>query len=368
MDIRPCYAEVDTSVLKENYLNIKNSTDKDLIVVVKANAYGHGLLSVSDLLINYGATTLAVATVEEALELRNKFKDVYILILGMVQDSQIEICILNNIAFPVSSLKNSQKISSIASNLNKNALVHFAIDTGMGRIGYFYHQKDNKILNEILSIQKLPFINLEGVFTHFASADDYNLDFMNTQYALFKDVVCNLQSLNVSLKYIHCQNSAAAFSLNDVVSTHVRVGISLYGYKPSEFVNTVPVTPCLNWICKITHIKKVPSGTPIGYNSTYITNRETIVATIPVGYADGLRRGLSNKGYLYYKNTPVPIIGNICMDQTMIDVTDVLDCSVGDEVFLISEEQNADFMADFLDTISYEILCGISSRVPRVYK
>lgn len=368
MNIRPCYAEVDTSILKENYFNIKNSTDKDVIVVVKANAYGHGLLNVSELLINCGVSTLAVATVEEALELRSRFKDTYILILGMVQENQLESCILNRIAFPVSSLENAEKVSFIASNINKNALVHFAIDTGMGRIGYFYHKKDNKIIKEISSVNNLPFINLEGVFTHFASADDCNLDFMNIQYTLFKDIICRLQSLDIELKYIHCQNSAATFSLKDTVSTHVRVGISLYGYPPSEFVNTVPVKPCLKWICKISHIKKVPTGTPIGYGSTYITNRETVIATIPVGYADGLRRGLSNKGYLYCKNKSVPIIGNVCMDQTMIDITDILDCSVGDEVFLISEDQNADFMADFLNTISYEILCGISARVPRLYK
>lgn len=367
MSIRPCYAEVDLNILEQNYFNIKQATKKNIIPVVKANAYGHGLVEVAKKFAECGANMLAVATVEEAIELRNYLKNVEILILGHVINTQVETCINNHIKFPVSSLESALYVSNIARKLNKNAYIHFAIDTGMGRIGYLCHNENDAVVDTVVSIDKLSNINLDGIFTHFASADDINLDFTIKQYNIFKSIVLKLKNKGVNPNYIHCQNSAATFTLDDDFCNAVRVGISLYGYKPSEFVDTVAISPCLSWVCKITHLKKVPKGTPIGYGSTYITTRDSVIATIPVGYADGFRRALSNKGLVLYNNIRVPVVGNVCMDQTMIDVTDVKECSIGDKIYLISKDNTAEDMAKQLDAISYEVLCDISSRVPRVY-
>lgn len=367
MNTRPCYVEVDLNVLEQNYLNIKKTTEKIILPVVKANAYGHGLTEVTKRLVKCGAKILAVATVEEALELRSNFAEIEILILGHVSNAQIELCIKNSIKFPISSLDAALHVSSLAKKLKKEAFLHFAIDTGMGRIGYMCHEENNSVIDTVLSVYKLPYVKLDGIFTHFASADDINLDFTKKQHIIFKNIVSKLKLNGVNPNYIHCQNSAATFVVDDDFSNAVRVGISLYGYKPSEFVNTPNISPCLSWICEITHLKKVPKDTPIGYGSTYRTTRDSVIATIPVGYADGFRRSLSNKGFVLCNNIMVPVIGNVCMDQTMIDVTDIKECSVGDKIYLISSQNTAEFMAKQLNTISYEVLCDISARVPRLY-
>lgn len=367
MNIRPCYAEVDLNILEQNYFNIKKITKKNIIAVVKANAYGHGLVEVAKKFVECGVNMLAVATVEEAIELRNYLKNTEILILGHVANTQVETCINNNIKFPVSSFESALYVSNVAKMLKKNAFIHFAIDTGMGRIGYLCHEENDTVIDTILSINKLSNISLDGIFTHFASADDIDLDFTFKQHNLFKSIVLKLKDKGVNPNYIHCQNSAATFVLDDDFCNAVRVGISLYGYKPSEFVDAVDIVPCLSWVCEITHIKKVPKGTPIGYGSTYKTARDSVIATIPVGYADGFRRSLSNKGFVLCNNVQVPVVGNVCMDQTMIDVTDVKECSIGDKIYLISKDNTAEVMAEQLDTISYEVLCDISSRVPRIY-
>ena len=367
MNNRPCYAEINLNILEQNYYNIQHETSKTVIPVVKANAYGHGLINVAKRLIKCGAKMLAVATVEEALALRNKFSEVEILILGPVLNLQIEICINNNIKFPISSLESAIYVSNLATKLNKNAIVHFAVDTGMGRIGYLCHEENNAVIDTIVSINNLPYIKLDGIFTHFASADEVDLSFAKKQHTIFKTIIETLKNTGISFNYIHCQNSAATFTIDDDFSNAVRVGISLYGYKPSEYVNTPNIEPCLSWICQVTHVKKVPKDTPIGYGSTYRTTRDSIIATIPVGYADGFSRSLSNKGFVICHNTIVPIVGNVCMDQTMIDVTDIPSCHVGDKVYLISNANTADDMAKQLNTISYEVLCSISARVPRLY-
>lgn len=367
MNIRPCYAEVNLNILEQNYYNIKKATPKIIIPVVKANAYGHGLIEVAKRLIKCGAKMLAVATVEEAIELRSNFAEVEILVLGHVLNVQIETCINNNIKFPISSLDAASYVSSLAEKLKKDVFIHFAVDTGMGRIGYLCHEENDSVIDTILSINKLPYLKLDGIFTHFASADEINLDFTKKQHIIFKNIVSKLKDNGFNPNYIHCQNSAATFVVDDDFSNAVRVGISLYGYKPSEFVDTPNILPCLSWVCEITHVKKVPKDTPIGYGSTYRTTRDSIIATIPVGYADGFRRSLSNKGFVLYNNTMVPVVGNVCMDQTMIDVTDIKECSVGDKIYLISSDNTAEVMAKQLNTISYEVLCDISSRVPRLY-
>ena len=361
------FVEIDLNILQSNFRNIKSMSSKKAIGIVKANAYGHGTVDVSKVLIENGVAMLGVATVEEALELRAVFSDVEILILGPIHESRIAECIVNNISIIVSSLNDSYAISKKACELNKKANIHIALDTGMGRIGFFMQTFDKDVLNDIQSIKDIANLKIEGIFTHFASADDLDTTFTYKQYTIFKKVVESLIGFN--FKYIHCQNSAGYLSLKDDICNAYRIGISLYGYLPSSDMNSdVNIKPCLSWKSIITHIKHVPRDTPIGYGSTYKTKSDSIIATIPTGYADGLRRGLSNNYNFIYKGKKVPIVGNVCMDQTMIDVTNIYpDCKIGDIVEIISDENSADVMAIALNTISYEVICGISNRVPRIY-
>ena len=367
MNIRPCYVEVNLKNIIHNFENIKKHTNKEIIAVVKANAYGHGAIEISRTLIKEGASMLAVATVEEALELRQYFLNIPILILGPVPDNQKEICINNYISFIVSSIEEVSYISSICDLIKKQALIHIAIDTGMSRVGYLAHSLDESFINDIEAMLSFKNILFEGIFTHFSCADETDLSFTYKQYDRFKFIVDNLIKKGFNFKYIHCQNSAAAIVLDDALCNYIRAGISLYGYYPSN--NTpkkIALKPALTWKCTISHLKNLPKGEPIGYGATYITQKESLIATLPVGYADGFRRSLSNKFKVKYKDKLVSIVGNVCMDQTMIDVTG-LDCSVGDSIFLLSEDNSAEKMAEIDGTISYEILCGISSRVPRIY-
>lgn len=367
MNIRPCFVEINMNTLVNNFINIKKQSKKEVIAVVKANAYGHGAIEISKALIKAGASMLAVATVEEAIELRSCFASIPILILGPVADYQKEICIENSISIIACSLDEVKYISTLAKSMGKNALVHIALDTGMSRIGHVVHSLDNKIIDDISVMLSYKNIDFEGIFTHFSCADELDMTFTYKQYERFKFVVENLKNKNINFKYIHCQNSAATINLEDSVCNYVRAGISLYGYYPSNNVpKNLNIKPILTWKCRISHVKKLPKNTPIGYGATYITEKESVIATIPVGYADGFKRSLSNKFNVIINDVKIPIVGNVCMDQTMLDVTG-LDCSVGDYVYLLSENNSADDIAKIDGTISYEILCGISSRVPRIY-
>lgn len=367
MNIRPCFVEINLNAITNNYNVIKELSKKDIIGVVKANAYGHGAIEVSRNLINNGVIMLAVATVEESLELRSVFTEIPILILGPVPDFQKKDCITNNISFIASTIHEIEFISSVAKSVNKNALIHIALDTGMSRVGYFAHSPSESSVEDIANMIDTEFINVEGIFTHFASADESDLSFTYKQYSAFEYIVSQLQSRGFEFKYIHCQNSAASMVLPNDICNCVRAGISLYGYYPSSDIQVnATLLPALSWKCRISHIKDVPAGTPIGYGSTYVTDSNCKIATLPVGYADGLRRSLSNSFEVICNNGLAPVVGRICMDQCMIDVSEI-DCEIGDEVYLINNTQTAEKMAMIDDTISYEILCGISLRVPRVY-
>lgn len=368
MEIRPCFVEINLDILADNFKNIKEYSKKNIIAVVKANAYGHGALEVSKVLVKHGASVLAVATVEEAIELRESFVDIPILILGPVADYQKKYCIENSISFIASSLDEVKYIDSLAETIGKKALVHIAIDTGMSRVGYVAHETNDLIIKNITNMLKLNNnIDFEGIFTHFSCADEKDISFTHTQYNRFKFVVEKLKQNGFDFKYIHCQNSAAVVSLDDDFCNYVRAGISLYGYYPSKDVErNLKIKPVLTWKCRISHIKTLKKGTPVGYGATYITKSDSKIATLPVGYADGFRRSLSNKYSVLCNGVMVPIVGNVCMDQSMIDVSNI-DCAVGDIVTLLSNKNSAEDIAYIDNSISYDILCGVSNRVPRIY-
>ena len=365
--MRPCYAEINIENLKNNLLIVKSkSNGKKIMAVVKANAYGHGSIEVSKTLIENGVDYLAVATLEEALLLRKEFKYIPILILGPIYDDEIDNAIQNNISITVSNKEHANKINHQASLLKEKAIVHIAIDTGMRRIGVQTDFGIDKCIDEINSILNMDELNIEGIFTHFASSDSKDISFMNTQFNLFKDII---NKINYKFKYIHCSNSSAIEFFNDSLFNMVRPGLILYGYSSRNESNIKDnLKPILNWKCKISNLKTVEAFKSIGYSQNYVTSRNSRIATIPVGYADGYNRLLSNKGIVFVNKMPCRIVGNICMDQCMIDVTNLKECNIGDIVELLNEDFNAENIANMCDTIPYEILCNISSRVPRVYK
>lgn len=367
MEIRPCFVEINLNVIEKNFKNIKKYSKKEVIAVVKANAYGHGAVEISKVVLDNGASILAVATVEEAMELRSFFYNTPILILGPVADYQKRYCIENSIAIIASSLEEVSFIDKLSKEVNKKAIVHLAIDTGMSRVGYLAHSKDISIVEDVCKMLDHSNIHFEGIFTHFSCADDESKDFTYKQYDRFRFLVKNLKSIGFDFKYVHCENSAAIVFLEDDICNCVRAGISLYGYYPSDYIErNLNVSPALSWKCRISHIKELKKDTAIGYGATYTTSSDSVIATIPVGYADGFRRSLSNVYRVIINGKTAPIVGNVCMDQTMIDVSGI-DCKLGDIVTLMSKENSAEDMAYIDNTISYEILCGISSRVPRIY-
>lgn len=361
------YVEINLKKLINNYNVVKNlSRDKKIMSVVKANAYGHGSIEVSRVLIEQGTDYLAVATFEEAIVLRNEFKDIPILILGIVFENEIKKAIENNITLTIGNIRNANLIDKCAKELNLKAKVHIGVDTGMRRIGIQADETINNALEEIQLILNMQNLLIEGIFTHFASSDAEDLTYMNYQYNQFEQIV---RECGYKFKYIHCSNSAAIEFFNNSLFNMVRPGLILYGYSARENSDIQELLePILNWHCRITNIKKVNPNLSIGYSQKYFTKEESIIATIPIGYADGYNRLLSNNGVVYIQNVPCRVVGNVCMDQTMIDITEIADkCLEGDYVTIISKNYNASNIANQCGTIPYEILCGISLRVHRKY-
>jgi len=370
-EVRPVWAEINLDNLAHNMREVKKSVKEGTLItaVVKANAYGHGSVYAARTFLKNGADRLAVATLAEAIELRNAGIDVPILILGYTPVSQYSSVIEHDITQTIYNLESARAFSQTAGKLNKTGYIHIKIDSGMGRIGFL---PTDKSVNDILEISKLPNIMVEGIFTHFATADEKDKTYTYTQYERFMYVINKLEERGLSIPVKHVSNSAAIIDLPDFNLNMVRAGIMLYGYYPSDEVHKerVNLLPAMSLKARISHVKAVPADTGISYGQIFVTKRESKIATIPIGYADGFTRMLSSKGEAYIKGRIVPIVGRICMDQCMLDVTEIEDVKVGDEVILFGYEEgslNADDIAAKLNTISYEILCMVGRRVPRVY-
>lgn len=370
-EVRPVWAEINLDNLAHNMREVKKSVKKGTLItaVVKANAYGHGAVKAAKTFLENGADRLAVATLSEAIELREANIDVPILILGYTPISQFDLAIKYDITQAIYNLESAKAFSKAAENLNKKGTIHIKVDSGMGRIGFL--PKDESI-DDIIEISKLPNVNVEGIFTHFAKADETDKKYTTFQYDKFMYVVNELEKRGLSIPIKHVSNSAAIIDIPDYNLNMVRAGIMLYGYYPSDEVNKdkVKLLPAMSLKAKVSNVKTVPKGTGISYGWIYITEKESKIATIPIGYADGFTRMLSSKTEAYIKGKRVPIVGRICMDQCMMDVTQLDDVKIGDEVVLFGYEKgalDADDIAKKLNTISYEILCMVGRRVPRVY-
>lgn len=369
--IRPVWAEINLDNIINNIREIKrNINGEEIIAVVKANAYGHGAIDVAPILVENGADKLAVAMLSEALELRESGINVPILILGYTDLEFVDKLINNNIEQTVYSLEYAKELSNRAKVLGKTARIHIAVDTGMGRIGFLPNKQS---VEEVIEISRLNNIKITGVFTHFSNADEEDKDYAYNQIDKFNFFIEELEKKNVNLGVKHMSNSASIIDIEDAHYNAIRPGIILYGYYPSEDVNKnkFKLMPALSLKCQVIHVKELPKGEYIGYGRKFKTERDSVIATLPIGYADGYIRGLYEKAQVIVNGKLAPVVGKICMDQCMIDVTDVGPVKVGDEVILLGErdglKNNADDMAEMLNTINYEVLCMIGRRVPRIY-
>lgn len=371
-DIRPAWAEIDLDNLAHNMREVRRIVEDDISImaVVKANAYGHGSIETSKVFLENGACYLAVATLGEAIELRRAGISAPILILGYIKNSQYHIAVEEDITETIYNMESAKFLSDAAVKLKRKAKVHIKIDSGMGRIGF---RPDEKSIEEIVNIAKLPNLEVEGIFTHFAKADELDKTFTIEQYEKFQWTIKELGNKGLNIPIKHASNSAAIIDLPEYNLNMVRGGIMLYGLYPSDEVikEKVKLKPAMTLKAEISNIKVVPKGTGISYGQIFVTERESKIATIPIGYADGFTRLLTSKSEVAIKGQRAPVVGKICMDQSMIDVTDVENVHIGDEVILFGDgsfgSPHIDEVAKTLGTISYEVLCMVGRRVPRVY-
>jgi len=356
----PTWVEISLDAIANNVKNIKEliGKKKELMAVVKGNAYGHDILEVSSVVLNNGATRLAVARLEEGIFLRKAGITVPILILGLTLKQQVELLVLYNITPTVCEYEMIEKLSVSAFKENKIVKVHLKVDTGMGRIGI----PPNYVLNFIKKVKVLKNVEIEGIFTHFAVADEKDKTYTEKQFKKFMEVLTLLEKEEIRIPVKHVGNSATLLDLPHMWLDLVRPGISIYGLYPSKEVQkTVRLIPAHTFKTRIIFLKELPEGEYIGYGRTYTTNqRRTVVASLPAGYADGYNRLLSNQGQALVRGRRVSVVGRVCMDQTMIDVTNLSQVEVGDEVVLWGrqgqEEITVEEIADKIKTINYEIV------------
>lgn len=364
----PTWAEINLDNLRFNLNNIKNLLEEDIKIcgVIKADAYGHGAVEVAKLLEKEKVDYLAVARTAEGIELRQNGITLPILNLGYTPDEAFEDSIKNKITMTVYSLETAQKINEIAKSLGEKACVHVKIDSGMTRIGF---QPNEESVQEIIELNKLEYIDLEGMFTHFATADEVSKEYTYKQANNYKFMSDKLDEAGVKIAIKHVSNSAAIMDCPDLRLNMVRAGIILYGHYPSDdvFKDRLELRPAMKLKSKIGHIKQVEPGVGISYGLKYTTTGKEIIATVPIGYADGFTRIQKNPKVLI-KGEVFDVVGRICMDQIMVRIDKDIDIKVGDEVILFGEgEVTAERIAKDLGTINYEVLCMISRRVDRVY-
>jgi alanine racemase len=378
------WAEIDLKAISHNISQIKNILNpvSRLMVAVKANAYGHGLLEIAHQAVADNADTLGVARLSEAVRIREGGIDTPILIFGYTPPEFAGKLIDYDLTQTIWSSQTAQSLSEIAQSVKKKIKAHLNIDTGMGRLGVLpgdISSRDKtgyiskKSLNEVESIKRLPGIDLEGIYTHFATADHADKMLALRQFEIFTDFVNHLKKRGIDFKVRHAANSAAIIDMPDTHLDMVRAGISIYGHYPSGFVNKkkVALKPAMTLKSKVIHLKKVNAGFKISYGATAETKRPTTIATVSIGYGDGYSRLLSSKGKMIVCGHLASVVGRICMDQTMLDVGDIPGVQLGDEVVAFGAQGNLSIpveeIAKDINTISYEVLSIIPQRVNRVY-
>ena len=365
------YAKVDLDAIKHNLTVTKKSLKNDikLAAVVKADGYGHGSVPVS-LYIEDIVDFFCVATLEEGINLRYHGITKPILILACIPRNSYKESIVFDIRESVFTLEQAEKINEEAKQMGKKAAIHIAIDTGMNRIGFKPTKKSADIIKEINDMEN---IEIEGVFTHFHSADESDLTSAKEQNLLFTNFLHTLHDMGIAPKIAHASNSAGILNRIGTEFDMVRCGITMYGIAPSGEVNLngLDYRPALSIYSTVTYIKQINAGECVSYGATFVADKDMRVATISIGYADGYPRDLSNKGYVLIHGVRCNILGKICMDQTIVDVSAVDNAKIGDRVVILGESEGNKITVDELtgdsNTFSYEFICGINKRVPRLY-
>ncbi len=372
---RNTFAEIDLRNIACNIRAVQSALKKNtkIMAVVKADAYGHGMIPVARAAMDAGAEWLAVAMPEEAEELREGGFVCPILVMGKSNAAQKKLAVKLGLYNCVSDAREIEEFSAISLEDNKKAFIHVKVDTGMGRIGVRSHDEFKRMLRVFHTHENVCF---EGIFTHFACSDAKDKAFTIRQDTLFKDYIRAARESGFA-PMVHASSSAAVMDLPEMNYDAIRLGISLYGYYPSEYVRSeeVVLKPVMRVISEISHIKEIEAGDTVGYGATYKAEKKTLVATLPIGYGDGYSRLLSNCGRVIVlsggKTCYASVIGRVCMDQIMIDITDVKNAACGDRVVVMGyagdKKVDADEIAKLTGTISYEVLLSYSKRVPRVY-
>ena len=365
---RDVWAEVNLKALENNIRNIKNCIKNGAkwCAVVKANAYGHGAVAVARKAVELGADYLAVAVLSEAVELRQAGFTTPILILGATSLEDAGILVENHITQAVFTIEQAKAISVAAMERNTTAKIHMAVDTGMSRIG----ARPEMAGEFAKGVSSMPGIELEGMFSHFALADVKDKTFAHTQLENFKLAISKVENAGVDIAIKHIANSAAILEMPETHFDMVRAGIILYGLWPSDEVeHVIPLKQVMKVCAKLVYVKDLHPGEAISYGCTWVAGRESRIATLPMGYADGYTRMFTGKAQIDFHGKRAPIAGRICMDQCMADITDIPELKQGDTVVLFgSEELTTDEAASWLGTINYELPCMMSPRIPRIYK
>ncbi|MBQ2841844.1 MAG: alanine racemase [Clostridia bacterium] len=365
------FVRINLDAIRDNFDALKKllRPETGTMAIVKANAYGHGAVRVAKELESK-ADYFAVAALEEAMELRENGINNPILILAYTSPCQYETLIENNITATLYNYDEAKMLSETAERLGKKAVVHIGVDTGMSRIGFADSKESAQIVE---NISKLPYIEIEGIFTHFACADSKDKTSALFQKNRFDEFISLLESKNINIPVKHACNSAAMIDL-DCHYNMVRMGIALYGLYPSDEVMTdkVVLTPAMEVISHVIHIKDVEPGVGISYGHTYVTSEKRRIATVCIGYADGFDRAFSNIGYVLINGRKAPITGRVCMDMIMVDITEIDDVSVGDDAIIMGKSGDAEITAEELGTmcgtINYEVICTFMPRVTRIYE
>lgn len=375
--LKRTWAEINLDVFENNIDNLKKALHGEtrILGVVKADAYGHGDIYISKKLQEMGVTDFGVSNLDEALSLRSFGITGNILIFGFTPPEAAKKLADNHITQAVFCSEYARLLSDEALKAGVTVDIHIKLDTGMGRIGFMAAESIEKTSDEVFHACSLPSLNHTGIFTHFASADESTesgKDYTKMQFNIFMSVINSLQKKGVTFKTRHCCNSAGAVTYPEMQLDMVRLGIIMYGHNPDGTVHKFfDVKPVMSLKSTVSMVKMVPENTSVSYNRTFTSKAPMKIATIPIGYADGFMRLLSNKGRVIINDEYAPIIGKVCMDQIMVDVTHIKDVHMQDEVIIFGESQTksvtAEDIASAVGTISYEVLCVLGKRVPRIY-
>lgn len=368
---RPTFAQIDLAALRHNFAQVRRQLDPgcQVLAVVKADAYGHGAARVAPALEAAGAALFGVAMVEEGEQLREAGVTRPILVFGSCYAGQEELLARLDLTPVVFSLETARRLNRQALADGRTCRYHLKVDTGMGRVGF----RPEEMPEVLRALADLPGLEMEGLISHLAVADEPARPFTNTQIERFRAILQQVRDGGFAPRYVHLSNSAAVFSRQLPECNLVRPGISLYGGLPSHhFAGRLDLRPVMQLQSAVAQLKQVPPGTGISYGHRFVAGRPTLVAAVPVGYADGYSRRLTNCGEVLIRGRRAPVAGTVCMDWTLVDVTDVPGVGVGDPVILLGrdggQQISGEEWADKIGTINYEVFCGISKRVPRVFR